>query len=214
MSPLRFSAVVLAAGTSTRMGSRHKLLLPLGGESVIRRTVQSVLAANPEEVVVVTGSHAQAVTSALAGLDVRLQFNPRYEDGQMTSVAAGVAALEAPGDAVMICLGDMALLEPADYAALVAAYASRPWGSIIVPRQGEARGNPVVFARSLAAEAIAGGRNFGCRKLIADYPQEVYPHDPGHDRCFVDLDTPADYARLLQRLNLPAADAALASSRP
>lgn len=211
MSSVRFSAVVLAAGTSTRMGARHKLLLPLGDEPVIRRTVRSVLAAEPEEVVVVTGANAQAVASALAGLDVRLQFNPRYEDGQMTSVAAGVAALAAPGDAIMICLGDMALLEPADYADLIAAYARRPWGSIVVPRQGEARGNPVVFARTLATEAIAGDRNFGCRRLIADYPQEVYPHDPGHDRCFVDLDTPADYARLLQRLNLPATDAALAT---
>jgi hypothetical protein len=38
----------------------------------------------------------------------------------------------------------------------------------------------------------------------------VYPHDPGHDRCFVDLDSPADYARTLQRLGL-CADAVLAS---
>jgi molybdenum cofactor cytidylyltransferase len=187
------------------MGGRHKLLLPLGAEPVIRRTVRSVLAAGPTEVIVVTGCEAAAVVSALAGLEVRFEFNPRYEDGQMTSVAAGVAALEAPGDAVMICLGDMALLESADYAALAAAYASRPRGSIVVPRRGEARGNPVVFDRRLAAEAIAGDRNFGCRKLIADYPQEVWPWDPGHDRCFVDLDTPADYARLLERLNLPLA---------
>jgi molybdenum cofactor cytidylyltransferase len=193
------------------MGAVHKLLLPLGNEPVIRRTVRAVLGARPAEVVVVTGCNEQAVTSALVGLDVRLQFNPRYEEGQMTSVAAGVAVLVAPCDAVMICLGDMALLEPADYAALAAAYARRPWGSILVPRQGDARGNPVVFARSLASEAIGGPRNFGCRKLIADHPEEVYPHDPGHDRCFVDLDTPADYARTLQRLGLCAADAALAS---
>ncbi len=193
------------------MGAVHKLLLPLGNEPVIRRTVRAVLGARPAEVVVVTGCNEPAVASALVGLEARLQFNPRYEEGQMTSVAAGVAALVAPCDAVMICLGDMALLESADYAALVDAYARRPWGSILVPRQGEARGNPVVFARSLAGEAIAGNRNFGCRKLIADHPAEVYPHDPGHDRCFVDLDTPADYARVLQRLGLAAADAALAS---
>lgn len=211
MGAPRFSAVVLAAGTSTRMGGRHKLLLPLGDEPVIRRTVRSVLAAGPAEVVVVTGCNAPEVASALAGLGVRCVLNPRYEEGQMTSVAAGVAALEAPGDAVMICLGDMALLEPADYAALAAAYAHRPRGSILVPRRGEARGNPVLFDRRLAAQAVAGERNFGCRKLIADYPQEVWPHDPGHDRCFVDLDTPDDYARLLERLGLPAADAALAS---
>ena len=67
-----------------------------------------------------------------------------------------------------------------------------------------------MFAETLTSEAIAGYRNFGCRKLIADYPEAVYPHDPGHDRCFVDLDTPADYARLLARLALPAGSPALA----
>jgi molybdenum cofactor cytidylyltransferase len=209
MSGIRFSAVVLAAGTSTRMAGRHKLLLPLGGEPVIRRTVRAVLGAGPEEVVVVTGCNEPAVRHALVGLDARFRFNPRYEEGQMTSVAAGVAALAAPCDAVMICLGDMALLEPADYAALVEAYAARPRGSILVPRRGGARGNPVVFAERYRGEVMAGTRNLGCRKLIADHPEDVYPHDPGHDRCFVDLDTPADYARLLQRLGLPAA--ALAS---
>ena len=210
MSAIRFSAVVLAAGTSTRMGGRHKLLLPLGDEPVIRRTVRAVLGAGPEEVVVVTGCNEQAVADALTGLDARLQFNPRYEEGQMTSVAAGVAALANCHDAVMVCLGDMALLESADYAELVEAYAARPRGSILVPQQGGMRGNPVVFAERLAGEAIAGNRNFGCRKLIVDHPEEVYPHDPGHDRCFVDLDTPADYARMLARLGLAAKEKALA----
>jgi molybdenum cofactor cytidylyltransferase len=210
MSAIRFSAVVLAAGTSTRMAGRHKLLLPLGDEPVIRRTVRAVLGAGPEEVVVVTGFNEQAVADALAGLGARLRFNPRYEEGQMTSLAAGVSALAKPRDAVMVCLGDMALLESADYAGLVGAYAARPWGSILVPHQGGMRGNPVVFAESLTNEALAGTRNFGCRKLIADHPEEVYPHDPGHDRCFVDLDTPTDYARVLARLALPASNAALA----
>src|SRR5262245_22027208 len=111
MHPVRFSAVVLAAGTSTRMGARPKLLLPLGEEPAIRRPVPSLSGADPEEPAVATACDAQAVTSALAGLDIRLQFNPRYKEGQITSVAAGVAALAARGDAVMICLGDMALLE-------------------------------------------------------------------------------------------------------
>ena len=210
MGALRFSAVVLAAGASTRMAGRHKLLLPLDGEPVIRRTVRAVLGAHPAEVVVVTGSHADAIVEALAGLDVRIEFNPRHAEGQMTSVAAGVAALRAPCDAVMVCLGDMALLEPADYAAIAAAFAAQS-RAILVPRRDGIRGNPVVFAAGFIPEVLAGSRNLGCRKLIADHPEEVYPHDPGHDRCFVDLDTPADYARLLRRLGLPAADPALAS---
>lgn len=197
MSALRFSAVVLAAGSSTRMQGRHKLLLPLGDEPVIRRTVREVLAAGPVETVVVTGSHAAEVAAALAGLPVKLAFNPRHEEGQMTSVAAGVAALTVPGDATMICLGDMPLLGAADYRELAAAHAARPLGSITVPRRHGMRGNPVVFSRG-----IARGLNLGCRKLIDDHPEEVYAYEPAHERFFADLDTPDDYARLRE---VPAA---------
>ncbi len=203
MSALRFSAVVLAAGSSTRMPGKHKLLLPLGDEPVIGRTVRAVLAAGPAETVVVTGSQAQAVEAALSGLPMRIAFNPRYEEGQMTSVATGVAALSVPCDAIMICLGDMSLLEPADYRELADAFAARPHGSIVVPHRDGMRGNPVVFASSYAPAIIAGDRNLGCRNLIADNPDEVYAYAPAHDRFFVDLDTPQDYARLRERLALP-----------
>lgn len=192
MGTLRFSAVVLAAGSSTRMQGRHKLLLPLSGEPVIRRTVREVLAAGPVETVVVTGSHADEVSAALSGLPVKVTLNPRHAEGQTTSVAAGVAALSSPADAIMICLGDMALLRGEDYRELAAAHASRPHGSITVPRRDGMRGNPVVFSGRMAS-----GLNLGCRKLIEDHPQEVYAYAPGHERFFVDLDTPEDYARLL-----------------
>lgn len=208
MGGLRYSAVVLAAGASTRMAGRHKLLIPLGEEPVIRRTVRAVLGANPEEVVVVTGSNAGAVENALAGLGARIQFNPRHAEGQMTSVAAGVAALGAPCDAIMVCLGDMALLESADYAGLAEAFGAQARAAILVPQRGGIRGNPVVFASGFIPEVLAGNRNLGCRKLIADHPEDVHVYEPDHDRFFVDLDTPADYARLCERLGLPAERAA------
>ena len=210
MGALRYSAVVLAAGASTRMAGRHKLLLPLGDEPVIRRTVRAVLDAHPAEVVVVTGSHAPSIEGALHGLDVKVQFNPRHAEGQMTSVAAGVAALGGTCDAVMVCLGDMALLEATDYSELAQAFAARSRGAILVPRRAGIRGNPVVFSSEFVPEVLAGNRNLGCRKLIANHPEEVFAYEPAHDRFFVDLDTPADYARLRERLGLPAERLALA----
>ena len=90
---MRWSAVVLAAGTSSRMEGRNKMLLTIGDKPVIRHTVEQVVSAEPQEVVVVTGHQGREVGKLLADLPIKLQPNLRYEEGQMVSVAVGVGAL-------------------------------------------------------------------------------------------------------------------------
>lgn len=197
---MRWSAVVLAAGASSRMEGRHKMLLPVGDKSVIRHTVEEVLAATPQEVVVVTGFKGRDVGAVLADLAVNLQPNLRHEEGQMVSVAVGVGALATPTDAVMVCLGDMVLLRKQDYLDLVAAYEAATESSIVIPYHGDRRGNPIIFAASYAPEVVAGERKLGCRKLANAYPQETFRFEAGHDRYTTDMDTPDDYARICQRL--------------
>jgi len=199
---ISFSAVVLAAGTSTRMQGRNKLLLPVGGEPVIRRTVRAVLEARPREVVVVTGFQAAAVSQALTGLPIGLRANPRFEQGQAISVAAGVAALSQTVDALMVCLGDMVLLTAVDYRELVGAFAQIGDKSILVPYHEGHRGNPVVLAQWLLPGVIAGRCDPVCRKLIAEHPEHVFTYQAAHDRFVTDMDTPADYARILGRLGM------------
>ena len=200
MSAQRFSAVVLAAGTSSRMEGRNKLLLPVGGEPAIRRSVRTVLAAGVQETVVVTGHQGRDVARAVLDLPVTVQANLRYEDGQMRSVAAGVAALARATDAILVCLGDMVLLEPADLRELMAVYEAQPECSIVIPRFEGARGNPIVFAASYAPEVAAGRRLIGCRKLAQEYPEETWYHEAAHDRFTRDMDTPEDYERVLARV--------------
>jgi molybdenum cofactor cytidylyltransferase len=197
---MRWSAVVLAAGTSSRMGGRHKMLLPVADLSVIRHTVLQVLSAAPHEVVVVIGHKGRDVGAVLADLPVSLQPNLRYEEGQMISVAVGVGALVRPTDAVMVCLGDMVLLRREDYLDLVAAYEAATESSIVIPYHGGERGNPILFSASYAPEVVAGERKLGCRKLANAYPQETFRFEASHDRYTTDMDTPDDYARICARM--------------
>ena len=202
MTELRFSAVVLAAGLSSRMEGPNKLLLPVGDEPAIRRSVRAVLDSGVQEVVVVTGHQGREVMKAVLDLPVTIQPNVRYEDGQMRSVAVGIAGLTRPADAIMVCLGDMVLITAADLRELMAVYQAHTHSSIVTPRYQGERGNPIVFAAAYAPEVAAGRRLIGCRKLAEQYPDEAYFHDVTHDRYSTDLDTPADYARVLARLGL------------
>jgi molybdenum cofactor cytidylyltransferase len=204
MSALPFSVVLLAAGSSSRMEGEFKQLLPVptanGTEPVVRVTARAILAAGPAELVVVTGHRGREVTHALADLPLTFCANPRYREGQMKSVIAGLSALRAPCTAVMICLADMVLLRPEDYEALANVFSQLPRDAILVPYHGDCRGNPVTFAASRVPEVLSGAVNPGCRKLIADHPQDVVGRQFDHDRYTTDMDTLHDYSRIWSRL--------------
>jgi len=185
------AAIVLAAGASTRMG-RQKLTLPMrDGRPLVRLAVEQVLGAGLDDVVVVTGRDAEAVALALAPLPVRTVVNPRYAEGQSTSLRAGLDALRPGTDAAVVALGDQPLPDPDIIRRLVAAFrtASRP---IVVPVYRNGRGTPVLFASVLFGElrAVTGDR--GGREVIARDPTRV-AEVPIDLPMPADIDTPQDY---------------------
>jgi CTP:molybdopterin cytidylyltransferase MocA/xanthine/CO dehydrogenase XdhC/CoxF family maturation factor len=196
---VRFSAIVLAAGLSRRMGASNKLLLPVGGEPMIVRSVRAVAGAGFSEVVVVLGHQAAEVRAALAPLGVRTVLNERFESGQVSSVRTGLAALSVPVDAVMICLGDQPWLDAGDLTALKGAFVERPHGSIVVPFLGERRGNPVIVDWQSAEDTLQRGTNYGCRHFIDENPGRVYRWAAPSDHFVRDVDQPDDYAALAAR---------------
>jgi molybdenum cofactor cytidylyltransferase len=195
----RVSVVVLAAGLSARMGDSPKLLLDVGGAPMIRRTVQNVLDFAPAETVVVTGHLAEKIEAALNGLPVRHVRNPEYRQGQPTSVAAGVRALSAPCDAIIIMLGDQPLVTADHLRRLSSAYAQLDRESIVVPYHKDKRGNPILIAARHISTVISGGLNIGCRRLVETQSADVCRAQFDSDVYVVDCDTPDDYRRLLNR---------------
>ncbi len=185
------AAIVLAAGTSTRMG-RQKLTLPMAdGRPLVRVAVEQVLAARLDDTVVVLGGDAEAVALALAPLPVRTVVNPRYAEGQSTSLRAGLDALRPGTDAAVVALGDQPLPDPDVIRRLVAAFraSGRP---IAVPVYRDGRGNPVLFAAALFGElrAVTGDR--GGREVIARDPARVAEVSVDTPMP-ADIDTPEDY---------------------
>ncbi len=190
---LKVAAVLLAAGLSRRMGVRNKLLIEIGGEPLVRRTARVYIAAGVE-VRAVLGHDADEVRVALAGVPVSFVTNPHYEEGQQSSVRAGIDSLEGGYDAILVALADQPALTAADILSLLHAFVRAGGNRIIVPYSGDARGNPVVFPASLIAEMRAAGRNAACRSFIGNNPQLTERYEAGHNRFILDIDTPDDLA--------------------
>jgi molybdenum cofactor cytidylyltransferase len=195
----RLSAVVLAAGLSSRMGGANKLLLGLRGVPIVRQCVATLLGHPFAEVVVVTGHQGAEVEAALDGLPVRVAYNPNYQEGQMTSVRSGLAALSersASASGVMVCLSDQPFLTTDDVNTIAAAFLARPACPVLVPTFAGTRGNPIVLARKSIEEILLRGGNFGCRQFVSKNADIVETFVMPNDHVLVDLDYPADYAAI------------------
>jgi molybdenum cofactor cytidylyltransferase len=194
------SAVILAAGRSSRMEGPHKLLLDLGGQPLLRHVVKAVLGAEPADVVVVTGYRAAEVTAALDGLPVRFAHNAGYAQGQQASVVAGMRALTAACDVLMVALGDQPLLTTANLRGLINGFCEMGKGkSILIPTWQGRRGNPVLFAARHIPDIATGLLHRGCRDFIDTNPEMVARIEMDDDAFVLDCDTPADYAAMRAR---------------
>jgi molybdenum cofactor cytidylyltransferase len=189
------ATIVLAAGQSTRMGA-HKLLLPLGDRPVLAHVVDAALASRLRPVIVVLGYDAVAVGQVVSGRDIQFALNERFADGLSTSVRAGLDALPASVGGVVIALGDQPGVTAAQLDAL-AALAADSGAPIVVSSYAGQRGNPVYFARSCFGELRAVTGDSGGRQVIARHDELVRELPVDDVSVSEDLDTPADYQRLL-----------------
>jgi molybdenum cofactor cytidylyltransferase len=187
----RVAGIVLAAGRSSRMGAQNKLLADIGGRPMVRRVVETALASKAWPVFVVAGHMAAEVSDALAGLDVTLVANPDYATGLASSLKAGIRALPAECDGVLIMLGDMPRIESGHIDRVIDAFGlAREADAIIVPVHDGRHGNPVLWPRRYFAELLQLDGDAGARRLIAAHSKQVREIDVGTDAIFTDIDTP------------------------
>jgi molybdenum cofactor cytidylyltransferase len=151
-----------------------------------------------DSVWVVTGPDVEPIEAALAGLEVQTVANPAPEEGQASSLRAGIAALPASVDAVLIALGDQPWLDPAIIPALLAARRTSA-KLIVAPRYRDGQGNPVLFKREIFPELLRLAGDQGARPIIQREPARVEWVDL--DLAMPpDVDTPDDYEKIRAKL--------------
>lgn len=190
------AGIVLAAGMSTRMGS-FKQLLPLQGRRVVQVVVELIV---PwvERVFVVVGHRAGEVEAALADYPVECVFNPDYSRGMLTSVQAGIRAVER-ADGYLICLGDQPGI-PAAVVENVLAAATHSAAGIVIPSYGGRRGHPVFVRGAYREEILSLSEDQGLNVVTRGYPEDTLEVPVDEAWILKDMDTPEEYRQMRQGL--------------
>ena len=186
--------IVLAAGASSRMG-RPKPLMPIGRDTFVTRVCRTLRAGGVEDLVVVAGAEMEAVAGVLgrAGLPARVIENPRRDEGQLSSVLAGLALADRPGvDAVLVQLVDVPLVQPATVAALLDAF-HLTGAPIVRPVVGGRHGHPVLFARAVFDELRSADPAVGAREVVRAHEADACDVPVDDEGACRDIDTPEDY---------------------
>ncbi|MGI9059929.1 MAG: nucleotidyltransferase family protein [Ktedonobacteraceae bacterium] len=206
------AAIILAAGSSSRMGGgRHKLLLPLEGRPVLAHVIDATLASQAHPVVIVLGHQAEHVRTQLtaytASPEIIIVENPDYLQGMSTSMRVGIQEIISYGyrkneqcaniDSVLILLGDQPLITQQGIDALITAW--RTSGKrIMAPLYAGKRGNPLIFDASLFSELIAVTGDEGGRSVVERHKQELATIELGDVIANYDVDTWEAYQQVVE----------------
>lgn len=200
--PSRFRdlwTVILAAGGARRFG-RNKLLLQVGGESLLRRAVRMARRVTGPRVLVVLGADASQLAHEVRDLGASVVVNRRWRDGMAGSLRAGVAALPGSARAVLVTLADQYAVGPEDLERLARAWSRAPRTASAAAIEGRL-GAPAILPRHqfTAVQSLQGDQ--GARVLLRAPATQATPvalPAAGHD-----LDAPDDLAhfrRLCRRV--------------
>lgn len=189
------AGILLAAGTSSRMGS-NKLLFELGGESVLRGAARRALAGGLAPLLVVLGHQEEKARAELDGLPCQIVINPLYEEGINSSVQTGVAALPTEAQAVVVMLADMPFVTAEMIACLITRYRSTEAPLVISDYEG-VNAPPMLYDRSLFEELLTMTGE-GCGRQVVKRHRHEAEVLPWPAAALSDLDVPEDYERLKQ----------------
>src|SRR5215467_3584492 len=187
-------ALILAAGTSSRMGE-PKQLLRIGDNTLLGQVLANVRGVSLAQIVVVLGASADAIKHQVDLAGLKVVVNNSYHQGMGTSLAAGLAALEATVNAALIVLADQPFVQPETLKKICQEY-RRTQAQIVIPLYKGFRGNPVLLDRSVFPEVMALRGDIGCRAIFGSHPEGIVKLPVEDAGILLDIDSKADFEKL------------------
>jgi len=184
---------------------RTKALLPVdnSGETFLHRIIRVLREGGVQVIVVVIGGDAAAVRASLPRDDAFLAVveNPHFEEGQLSSLHVGLAAVEQRHDdieAAMVTLVDLPLISAATVRTVLETFRTHPQAPLVRPRRAGRHGHPVIFNRSIFGELRRADPARGAKPVVHAHSAEEVNVDVDDAGAFADIDTPEDYDRIIR----------------
>ena len=190
---MTITALVLAAGRSSRFEGGNKLLADVAGQPMLRRVLSAVAASKAQEIVLVTGDNGSRMIAAAGPGRWRAVSNPTPELGLSSSICAGLSALGDGTGGALIVLGDMPAVSSSLIDALIAAFEANAGGAIVHPISNEGRqGHPVLWPAALFGELKSLSGDMGAKALFLKHAHLIATVPVADNAAFLDIDTVED----------------------
>ncbi len=186
-------AIILAAGSSTRMGSQ-KMLLPFGENTIIETVIDNVIASLVDHVMIVLGPKHEEIMEVIGNRPVQFCHNRDHEKGMLSSIICGIRALPSDALSALIFLGDQPGISPAVTNRIIDSYNEELFG-IVIPVYDHRRGHPLLVDMKYRKEVEKLDLEEGLRALRHQFPQDVLEVEVNEPGILLDIDTPEDYRK-------------------
>lgn len=190
------AAVILAAGASTRMGTPKQLLL-YQGQSLLRRVIETAIAAHCSPIFVVLGAYSAQIRCEIKDLPVQVVENPEWQTGMGSSIRHGIQALIETSplvEATILLLCDQPFVSTPTIHQLASVYRATN-SPIIASAYQNTIGVPALFHSTLFLELTGLTQAEGAKKVIQRHINSVVTVE--FPQGAIDLDTPEDYQQFL-----------------
>jgi molybdenum cofactor cytidylyltransferase len=187
------SAILLAAGESKRMG-RPKQLLEWEGKTLLRHSLESLIASAADETILVLGHEAGRIRASLPELPIKIVTNPDYRQGMASSLRQGLLAMDPRSEAFLVLLADQPGIGPEIINTLIRAFhQADPERGIVRPVYRDRPGHPVLIGVQYRQEAMELRGDVGARPILLNHPEDILEIAVDQDAILRDIDTPEEY---------------------